>query len=62
MSMLEYCKMILEKVSFDPQLFRKELYKAFTELVPDEIRELKDWCVQRFGWNYCTAADPAFSV
>lgn len=62
MSMLEYCKVILEKVSFDPNLFRKELYKAFAELVPDEFIELKNWCIQKFGWNYCMKADPLFSI
>jgi hypothetical protein len=54
--------MILEKVSFDPNLFRNELYKAFRELVPDEIYELKKWCIATFGWNYCVTAAPVFSV
>jgi len=62
MTMLEYCKVILEKVSFDPTLFRTELYKAFGELLADEISELKKWCVEKFGWSYCTKADPGFAL
>lgn len=41
--MLEYYKAILNRVSFDPVLFRKELRKAFKSL-PDESRSsLRDW-------------------
>lgn len=60
--MLEYSKMILEKVSFDLNLFRTELYKALTELVEEDVKELKKWCVQKFGLNFCVKADPAFSI
>lgn len=60
--MLEYSKMILEKVSFDLNLFRAEFYKALSELVDEEIKELKKWCVQKFGLSFCVKADPAFSI
>lgn len=62
MTMLEYSKMILEKVSFDPGLFKKELYKALNKLLTPEISELKKWCVEKFGWAYCVSADPEFSL
>ncbi len=62
MSMLEYSKMILEKVSFDPRLFKTELNKAIQKLLSTEIAELKKWCIEKFGWAYCTNADPAFSL
>ncbi len=58
MTMLEYCKMILEKVSFDMDLFRTELLKALKELVEPEVGELKKWCIVRFGLNYCRTAAP----
>ncbi|HRE74513.1 MAG TPA: hypothetical protein PK637_06080 [Flavobacteriales bacterium] len=45
---LEYTKFILEKVSFDPQLFRKEYYKAITQLVEEDVRELKNWMKGKF--------------
>ena len=42
-AMFEYCKAVLEKVSFDPNLFCKELKKAIDRLLPFEVEELKDW-------------------
>jgi len=41
--MLEYYKTVLQKVSFDVKLFSKELKKAISRLLPDEIEELKKW-------------------
>ncbi|MDO4230176.1 MAG: hypothetical protein Q4C98_10200 [Capnocytophaga sp.] len=41
--MIEYTKMILSKVSFNPELFRKELKKAIDSLLPYEVEELKIW-------------------
>jgi len=41
--MLDHYKMVLEKVSFDSVLFRKELRKAFKNLLDDEKILLKDW-------------------
>ncbi len=38
-----YTLTILEKVSFDPYLFRKELEKAYKSFLPHEKRELKLW-------------------
>lgn len=45
---LEYTKFILEKVSFDPSLFRKEYYKAIGKLVEDDIAELREWVRSKF--------------
>lgn len=42
-SMLEYCKLILSKISFDRKLFRKEYRKTFGYLQPEEQSELKKW-------------------
>ncbi|MEO9893860.1 hypothetical protein [Aurantibacter sp.] len=42
-AMLEYTKTVLKKVSFDASLFRKELQKAISRLLPQEIEELKQW-------------------
>ncbi len=44
--MFEYTKTILEKVSFDVQLFCRELEKAITRLLPYEITELHIWIKQ----------------
>lgn len=42
-AMFEYTKTILEKVSFNKDLFKKELEKAVTRLLPNEIKELYLW-------------------
>lgn len=41
--MLEYSKLILQKVSFDPFLFEKELRKSISYLRPDEIEDLLNY-------------------
>lgn len=48
--MYEYTQIVLEKVSFDATLFRKELQKAAKRLLPHELEELKIWLRQ-----YCLA-------
>ncbi|MFV0249128.1 MAG: hypothetical protein ACK5H1_09270 [Tenacibaculum sp.] len=42
-AMYDYTKTILKKVSFNSELFRKELEKALTRLLPHEINELSIW-------------------
>ena len=41
--MFDYTKTILERVSFDPVLFCKEVEKALKMLLPYEIEQLSDW-------------------
>ncbi|MEM7486838.1 MAG: hypothetical protein AAF348_16640 [Bacteroidota bacterium] len=45
-AMLDYTKTVLQKVSFDTKLFTKELKKAISRLLPNEIEELKIWLKQ----------------
>mgnify|MGYP001000293085 FL=1 len=42
-TMFAYTKNILERVSFDPSLFCKELEKALKVLLPYEIEQLTEW-------------------
>jgi hypothetical protein len=49
-SMLDYSKIILENVSFDAQLFKKELMKAVKTLVENEREELLVWCLARYQY------------
>jgi len=42
-AMFEYTKTILKKVSFNSDLFCKELEKALTRLLPYEVKELIIW-------------------
>ena len=46
--MLEYVKTILSKVSFNKELFEKELKKALKMLVPEELKMLKNWCYENY--------------
>jgi len=50
--MLEYAKMILKKVSFDHRLFEKELIKALKLIIPNDLKEFKNWCYEQFGHVY----------
>ncbi len=50
--MFELSKKILEKVSFDKTLFRKELIKAAKWLKPDEKVMLMMWCLATYGNQY----------
>lgn len=42
-AMFDYTKTVLKKVSFDVNLFTKEVQKALKRLLPHEIEELKIW-------------------
>ncbi|TPN85202.1 hypothetical protein [Aquimarina algicola] len=42
-AMFDYTKTVLKKVSFDVNLFTKEVLKALNRLLPHEIEELKIW-------------------
>ena len=61
MSMLEYFKTILRKVSFDRFLFEKELKKAIRALVPEELTVFRDWCYEQFGKLYMVILNKNFS-
>jgi hypothetical protein len=50
--MFELSKNILEKVSFDKILFRKELIKALKWLKPDEKTLLMVWCISTYENQY----------
>ncbi|MFN7187283.1 MAG: prohibitin family protein [Cyclobacteriaceae bacterium] len=42
-SLLEYCKIVLQRVSFEARLFRKEYRKSLLRLSPQEGSHLKAW-------------------
>jgi hypothetical protein len=50
--MFELSKHILQKVSFDSKLFRKELTKALAWLKTEEKLMLRVWCLSTFGHMY----------
>ena len=47
--MLEFSKNILQKVSFDQNLFRKELQKSARWIGKNEIITLKVWALTSFS-------------
>lgn len=50
--MMEFSKQVLEKVSFDKLLFRKELIKARNWVNQRDQLVLKAWCLATFGHMY----------
>ena len=53
-SMLGYCKMILEKMSFSKKLFLKEYRKSLAYLNAEERIELRTW-VRNWKKNVTTS-------
>lgn len=45
-AIFDYTKTVLKKVSFDAELFCKELKKAMKRLLPFEIEELRIWLMK----------------
>lgn len=50
--MMELSKEILQKVSFDRRLFKKELLKAKRWVGQSDQLVLKAWCLATFGHIY----------
>lgn len=59
--MLDYAKIILPKVSFSKQLFRKELAKCIDWVEPDELLELRNWCYKNFKNKYPDVLEEVFA-
>lgn len=47
--MFEFTKKVLNKVSFDANLFKKELYKSKTWLTKKELIHLKIWALTTYS-------------
>ena len=60
-SFLDYYKVILQKVSFDQALFRKELNKALNTLEPRDATELRSWLNSMGLLPYATDKSSIFS-
>ena len=60
--MLNYCKKILKGVSFDKELFEKELKKAVKKLVlVDYVLVLRKWRMRKYGNNYKQIIENVFN-
>lgn len=51
MTMLEYAKMILKKVSFDKQIFKREYKKFISRLSDKESKKLIEWQQSNFRYT-----------
>ena len=61
--MIEYAKVILPKISFSRDLFRKELTKCVNWIErPEELDDLIKWCTEKFGKLYPDILDEVFST
>jgi hypothetical protein len=60
--MLEYAKVILPKVSFSRDLFRKELAKCINWVSEAEIPNLREWCYENFREMYPDILTNAFAM
>lgn len=58
--MLKYTKTVLQKVSFNKDLFKKELQKSLRWLRKEEIIVLQTWCVINFGTMYMDVINEVF--
>ncbi len=59
--MLEMTKKILSSVSFDRNLFQKELNKALKWISDtEELKKFKVWCIVEFGGIYPNIISRAF--
>jgi hypothetical protein len=62
MTTLAYIEMILEKVSFDTNLFEKELTKAIKTLDKNDRNELFLWCEHQFGESKMELINQCFNI
>lgn len=46
--MLEYTKLVLKKVSFDSELFKKELSKSIEWLKENDLIKLHNWLIDNY--------------
>jgi hypothetical protein len=60
--MLEYARVILPKVSFSRELFRKELVKCINWVGDSEVNSLKEWCFENFMEMYPDILAEAFKM
>lgn len=58
--MMEYARVILPKVHFWKELYKKELQKCVEWSSPEELNELRKWCYDNFNDLYPDIHDEIF--
>ena len=59
-TMLEHQKLLLEKLSYDKELFRKEIVKSFKWLRSYEIISLHKWLKENYGRTHADVIQEIF--
>lgn len=59
-NMFELSKVILQRVSFDRNLFKKELRKALRWISREDLQAFKVWCQAQFGQRYPDVLEETF--
>jgi hypothetical protein len=52
--MFQLAKTVLQSISFDSELFKKEYFKMIQWLPPTEVKQLTNWCIQNFDVDFLT--------
>ncbi|HBX50843.1 MAG: hypothetical protein A2309_02760 [Bacteroidetes bacterium RIFOXYB2_FULL_35_7] len=60
--MIDFAKFILVRMSFDENLFKKELRKFIIWLKDENTDELKDWCIQNYSGLIKNETNQLFST
>lgn len=50
--MFQLAKTVLQSISFDVDLFKKEYFKMIQWLPPAEVKQLTNWCIQNFDIEF----------
>lgn len=57
---IRYAKEVLTKVSFEKNLFERELHKFLKIISPEQHTELEVWCREKFEHDYKEILSSAF--
>lgn len=61
-TMLEFCKTVLKRVSFDRRLFARELKKSFSWLSHEDALALKSWAMATYSNKYAQLIVATFAA
>ena len=60
--MLDFCKTVLPRVSFDRRLFAKELKKSFKWLSREDAETLRQWAMVQCRLKYAQLVASSFAA
>jgi len=57
---IRYAKEVLSKVSFERNIFKRELKKFLNIIHPDQHQEFKEWCINEFKSEHLETIESVF--